>query len=136
MSRINIHDLPFRYQDQIARQIGAVAPELPDTIPQHHAGPEKVDVGADEGGNAGRITVRITRYGAKLLDADNLAGGVKYLLDALRYQKVIPEDNPEVIRLIVSQKKVAKQHRGTLVEITYNETNTATQGIKEAGQEA
>ena len=135
MSRINLHDLPFRYQDQIARQIGGVAPRLRDSLPQHDAGPEQVVAEADEGGNAGRITVRITRFGTKLLDADNLAGGTKYVVDALRYQGVIPEDNPQVIRLIVGQRKVKKPDCGTLIEVTYNETNTTTQGITEAGQE-
>lgn len=134
MSRINLHDLPFRYQDQIARQIGAVAPRLPDALPQHHVGPEQVVAETDEGGDAGRITVRITRFGTKLLDADNLAGGTKFLVDALRYQKVIPEDNPQVIRLIVGQRKVKRADIGTLVEISYYETNTVTQGIKEAGK--
>lgn len=66
---------------------------------------------------SGRITVRIERRGAKLLDKDNLYGSVKYLCDALRYAHLIPADDPEAIDLIVTQKKVKKEERGTMVEI-------------------
>jgi|SRR6478735_2268556 len=71
---------------------------------------------AQEGGG-NRIVVRIERRGAKLLDKDNLYGSVKYLCDALRYAKIIPDDDPEAIDLIVTQKRVKRPYRGTLVEI-------------------
>ena len=86
-------------------------------LPQHDAGPEQVVAETDEERRSGRIVVCITRCGSRLLDADNLCGGVKYLLDALRYEGVIPEDNPQAIRLVVRQLKVAKQDRGTKIEI-------------------
>lgn len=87
--------------------------------PQHHAGEEQVVVDEGKEGSAGRIEVRITRCGVRLLDADNLAGGCKWTVDALRYQGLIPEDNPQAIRLIVSQKKVKRAETGTLIQITY-----------------
>lgn len=87
--------------------------------PQHHVGPEQVAINEGEEGGAGRIEVRITRLGCRLLDADNLAGGCKWTVDALRYEGLIPEDNPQAIVLKVSQKQAAKQDRGTLIEILY-----------------
>ena len=74
-------------------------------------------VGEDEKGGANRTIVRITRFGVRLLDADNLCGGVKFLLDACRYEGLIPEDNPGAIRLIVAQRKVKMKETGTLLEI-------------------
>lgn len=88
-------------------------------IPQHDAGGEQVVVETDEAEGSGRIVVRITRYGTRLLDADNLCGGVKHLLDGLRYKCLIPEDNPQAIRLLVCQKKAKKADRGTKIEIVY-----------------
>lgn len=42
----------------------------------------------------------------------------KFLIDALRYEKLIPDDSPDHIILEVRQKKVAhKSEEGTLVEI-------------------
>ena len=95
----------------------ALAAKLCDPLPESNAREEPLVAYEDEEGSAGRITVRITRFGAKLLDADNLAGGVKPILDALRYEKLIPEDNPRAIRLVVAQQKAPKGKRGTLVEI-------------------
>lgn len=112
--RLKFHELPAHLQAQV---VGLVAPGIRHAQPEHDAGAEQVVAETDEGRGSGRITVRITRYGTRLLDADNLCGGVKYLLDALRYAKVIPEDNPQAIRLIVGQFKAAKGERGTKIEI-------------------
>ncbi len=71
----------------------------------------------DEEGGARRFRVRITRRGAKLLDADNLGGSVKFILDALRYRNLIPEDNPAAIDLEIHQEVTAKADRGTLIEV-------------------
>ena len=115
--RLSLHDLPRHYQDQISRQLNPVATKLPHPEPKHHAGEESLDINQDEEGGAGRHTVCITRYGAKLLDADNLGGGVKHTVDALRYEGLIPDDNPASLRLIIRQKKAKKGERGTLIEI-------------------
>ena len=96
-----------------------VATGLRHPEPKHDAGAESVVVNQGQEGIAGRIEVRITRCGSRLLDADNLSGGVKWLLDGLRYEKLIPEDNPQAIRLIVAQRKVGKAERGTLIQINY-----------------
>jgi len=117
--RLKFHELPAHLQAQV---VGLVAPRVRHPQPEHDAGQEQVVAETHEAGGPGRITVRITRFGTRLLDADNLCGGVKYLLDALRYAKVIPEDNPQAIRLVVSQIKAAKGSRGTKIEI--DETHT------------
>ena len=39
-------------------------------------------------------------------------------MNALRYQKLIPEDNPAAIELEVTQAVVPKAERGTYIEIT------------------
>jgi len=90
---------------------------LPDPIPEHHVGTQPLGLGSDEEASAGLVTVRITRLGVRLLDADNLCGGVKFLLDACRYEGLIPEDNPQAISLIVRQRKVKKAEAGTILEI-------------------
>ena len=94
-----------------------VVARIPDPIPQPDAGEDPLGENEDEAGSSPRITVRIERRGAKLLDKDNLYGSVKYLCDALRYAKIIPDDDPEAIDLIVTQKRVKRPYRGTLVEI-------------------
>jgi hypothetical protein len=95
-----------------------VAPGIPNPIPQLDARQEPLDLDQDEATGGPRIVVCITRCGTKLLDKDNLYGGAKPLCDALRYEKIIPEDNPEAIHLIVQQRKVKRKDIGTLIEIT------------------
>ena len=76
------------------------------------------EIGHESKGNP-RHRVRIVSRRVRLCDPDNLVGGVKHLLDALRLATIIPEDNPEEIRLEVSQEKVrsyAKEE--TWVEVT------------------
>jgi len=86
---------------------------------EHDAGPEPLDSDqAQGGGQAGaRYRLTITRYGAKLLDIDNGVGGCKPLIDALRYEGLIPEDDPGTIELIFRQRKVPKAERRTEIVI-------------------
>jgi len=94
-----------------------LSPKLPNAVTEHHVGAESLGTGPYEEGSPGRITVRITRLGVRLLDADNLCGGVKFLVDACRYEGLIAEDTPEAICLIVRQRKVKKGKTGTILEI-------------------
>jgi hypothetical protein len=94
-----------------------IPPKLPDAKLEHYVGAEPVGSDPNEEGSAGRVTVRLTRLGIRLLDADNLCGGVKFLLDACRYEGLIPEDNPGAICLIVRQRKVKRVDTGTILEI-------------------
>jgi len=63
------------------------------------------------------VVVRITSYRNQLLDADNLAGGSKYLIDGLRYAGLIPGDSPDQIELQVRQVKVKKSEERTEIEL-------------------
>lgn len=114
--RFKLTDLPEKYHAQV---INAVAPRLPDAKPKQNAFVQSLGQDENEGGSQGRIAVRITRCGTRLLDLDNLYGSAKYICDALRYCNIIPEDNPEAISLEVRQRKVTKEETGTLIEILY-----------------
>lgn len=75
-----------------------------------------------QGTGDGRIIVRLCSYRVKPLDLDNAYGGGKNLLDCVKEIHLIPDDNPEEIRLIVDQKRVEHYNQEkTLLEITYPE---------------
>jgi hypothetical protein len=98
-----------------------VASALCHPKPQQDAGskpldPDQAEKGSPAGGT-GRIKVTITRRGPKLLDVDNLAGGCKPLIDALRYEGVIPNDDPGTIELAFRQFKTRREDQGTEVLI-------------------
>lgn len=86
-----------------------------DTVPKA----QREEVNAS--GDAPRITVHILSKRRRLLDPDNLVGGVKFHLDSLRYTNQIPGDNPEQIKLEVEQVKVkTKEEEQTEITITYD----------------
>ena len=58
---------------------------------------------------AGRVAVGIVSYRRRLLDPDNLMGGAKYFVDALRYAGAFRDDRPQDITLQVAQEKVARK---------------------------
>lgn len=91
---------------------------LPNTIAQHTAWIEQMGIEEAPRRSTEVIVVRIERRGIRLLDKDNLMGGTKAIVDALRYAGLIPDDNPEAIDLIITQKKVKKKDTGTLIELT------------------
>jgi len=93
---------------------------LCDAQPQHDAGTEPLDShpAEDRGQTGARYRLTITRYGAKLLDIDNGVGGCKPLIDALRYEGLIPEDDPGTIELLFRQYQVKKSCRRTEISIT------------------
>ena len=64
-----------------------------------------------------RYRVVITRYGSRPLDVDNGAGGCKPLLDAIRYEGLIPDDDPTTIDFQFCQYQVKKPYRQTTVLI-------------------
>lgn len=103
------------------------ADRLPDPEPEQYRLPALEDEG--EGQESGvespdalyRIT--ITRYGTRWLDEDNLAGGTKSLVDALRASGLIPEDDPTKTSINWEQRKVAKRSSTrTVIEIKKNPT--------------
>ena len=73
-----------------------------------------------KGTHTGRVTVRIKSSRSRLLDTDNLIGGVKYFVDGLRHAGLIHDDREEDIILEVSQAKVSKKEKEkTEIELIY-----------------
>ena len=87
----------------------AVAARVRHPQPEQDAGPQPLDPHQDEAGKpaspAGRIKVTIIRHGARLIDVDNGAGGCKPLIDSLRYERVIENDDPASIEFVFRQQK-------------------------------
>lgn len=50
------------------------------------------------------VSVTIIRYGKQPLDPDNLVGGCKVLIDALKDHGLIADDSPQYLTLAVSQQ--------------------------------
>lgn len=76
----------------------------PECVVQHGA---LASSGGEEK-NTARITVSVTSFRQRLLDADNLIP--KYFIDGLRYAGLIPGDNPQSIQLEqVKQVKVKEK---------------------------
>lgn len=102
-----------------------INPESEEENPflEHHAQIKQVGIVGREIGHEStsdaRHRVRIVSRRVRLCDPDNLVGGVKHLLDALRIAEIIPEDNPKAITLEVSQEKVPSYNKEeTWVEVT------------------
>ena len=78
----------------------------------------------------GRLRVELTRVSpgnvatGALLDRDNLWGGAKVLVDALRYRGLIPDDDESSIELVVTQKH--GRPASTLVTLTELENGEGT----------
>lgn len=72
-----------------------------------------------------KVRMRVYRYGLKLLDRDNLPGGLKPLLDALKFKGgkgIIWDDAPEYLDLVVFDNVVEKRNLcRTEVVIEYEE---------------
>jgi hypothetical protein len=90
---------------------------LRDAEPQYDVRTESLGLNQDEEGSPVRTILRITRLGVRLLDADNLCGGCKYIVDACRYEGLVANDDPQAIILIVRQRKVKRAETGTILEI-------------------
>lgn len=115
--------MPRFTQDDLDRILAqanysAIPTGLSHPIPKQDAELPPLGKEKDEEGGTGRFRVRIERRASRLLDADNLAGSCKFVLDALRYRKIIPEDNPAAIDLEISQAVYPKEERGTYIEVT------------------
>lgn len=67
-----------------------------------------------------RARLRITRFGHRLLDPDNLQGGVKPLVDCIKEVGLIWDDSPDWLELDVRQQQVArKDEQRTEIEIIW-----------------
>ena len=93
------------------------------TKPEHTVLNEPVAKETGEGKDTAGHIVRICSFRHRLLDPDNLTGGVKYFVDAIRYSQLIPGDAPDQIKLEVSQVKIgSEEEERTEIEIISNET--------------
>lgn len=61
--------------------------------------------------------VTICRYGARLLDIDNLIGGCKPLVDALQRAGLLWDDSPRYVSIKYEQTKVSAKQSKTVVTI-------------------
>jgi hypothetical protein len=72
-----------------------------------------------------RFGLRITRIACHPLDADNFAGGCKFLIDAIRKRGLIPDDDPASVEISFRQIKAkTKAEEGTSIRITFRQTTT------------
>ena len=107
-----------RMPDGSYGKVAPLASRLPDTQPQHDVGRTLVSPPPDEAGRPPRLIVRVTRFACAPVDFDNGAGGCKYVVDALRKESLIDDDNPNVIDLVFRQTRVkARADEGTMIEI-------------------
>ena len=65
----------------------------------------------------GKRRITIERHGKGRLDADNLAGGCKGLIDAVRYQRLILDDDVASVELVFRQIVTRKELPHTLLII-------------------
>jgi hypothetical protein len=100
------------------QQNRVVAPRLPDPKPQPTARPALDEIPQGKAEGSRRAVLRIIRKSCRLLDADNLGGSCKPLIDAIRYAGLIADDDPASVELIFAQERVKRRaDEGTLVEI-------------------
>ena len=77
---------------------------------------EPMEPEEDEGGDFCRRRIRIISKRCRLLVTDNLC--VKYIIDALRYTKVIKDDTTKEIEVYIKQEKVkTRKEEKTIIEI-------------------
>ena len=94
---------------------GMLAAGVRDTKPERAPRQKPLDPDQAQKKGQARTLVCLTRYSTGRLDQDNLYGGVKPLVDALRYAGIIGNDDPDSILLIVRQRKCARKDIGTEV---------------------
>lgn len=70
----------------------------------------------------GPARVKIARYSAGTLDWDNLVGGCKPLLDALKSARLIVDDSPKWVAVTYAQFTALPKHGRTEIRIEYVQT--------------
>jgi Holliday junction resolvase RusA-like endonuclease len=71
---------------------------------------------AHKSGPARRL-VTITRFGPRELDTDNLIGGAKTLLDAMKRAGLIWDDSPEYVEVIYQQQRSSRKEARTVITV-------------------
>lgn len=101
-------------------QPAPVVAGLPNAEPQRIVSPSLPPADKAQGASGARISVCITGRRVRLLDPDNFAGSVKYLVDQMRALDLIPNDDPETIILETRQIKVVSfSEEGTEVQVIH-----------------
>lgn len=77
-----------------------------------------------------RILVRVIAVRKRALDDDNCCE--KYAVDCLRFIGAIPDDAPDKVQIITTQRKAAKgEEERTIITITYPDSDEAIAFLKE-----
>lgn len=93
---------------------------VPEPEPEQPTRPEPLGTDQGKGPRENRVVVRIVSLRTSLLDEDNLAGGCKYITDALRYAGLLKSDDPLSTALRWEQEKVPhKDQEETIIQIAY-----------------
>ena len=88
----------------------------PTSILERTSGDESLAAHQGEERATGKLHIRFVSVRKRLLDPDNLSE--KWLLDCLRYCRVIQGDEPEKISVETTQRKATKKEKEhTIIEI-------------------
>ena len=119
--RLTIDQIPAKYHGEIFKQLGGtatfnIAREPYSSESEQALFHESLGSAERKTYYTGKVFVRITSFRTRLLDQDNLCA--KYFLDACRYSKLIPDDNPEAIDYEIIQYKIkGKENEETHIEL-------------------
>jgi hypothetical protein len=111
---LNTNETPPKRRPAVARRVR-------HALPKQDAGSPSLDPHQAKSGGAEvrpvRYRLTIVRHGPKLLDIDNGVGGCKPVIDALRYEGWIPNDDPRSIDFVFRQLKAPRDKLGTEIII-------------------
>jgi len=65
----------------------------------------------------GKVMVKIKSFRTGTLDHDNLVGGCKGILDAMKRLGLIIDDTPDLVHVDYEQKRVKREERKTVIEL-------------------
>ena len=117
--RVTLRQKGFvRQPDGSYTKVDSLASRPSHPVVEHNVGGTLVSAPPDEAGRGPRLVLRFTRFACALLDFDNGAGGCKFLCDALRYEKLIDDDDPGTIDFKFRQVRVGtRAEEGMFIEV-------------------
>jgi len=68
-----------------------------------------------------KAIIEVKRYGSRMYDYDNFAGGAKSLIDLLKEKGLIVDDSPKWLDISFSQVKTKRGLEKTVLMISYKE---------------
>ena len=76
--------------------------------------------------------VTVIRYGNRLIDFDNMGGGLKFLMDAMVKNNILADDSPKcVLSLKLWQEKCKRADEKTVVMVEQAEIQTESDSLRE-----